>query len=263
MIWANELINEYYGWLKSKTLIIPDLSTDWVAIQTPFVGLFNDLIEIYAQKKGSNITLSDNGETFNNLELVGASISRAGERKVIADRILLNYGIQLIGNELITNTNEVNFPQKKHNFLSAIMELNDLYVLSKSTVSSIFKEDVRIYLDEKEIIYTPDFISKGSTGLEFMFDFQIAGKKSELVLKSFNTINKQSLSSFLFSWDDIKPIREKISKKKVSAVAFLNDSEKPINDEILNAFKTKNADYILWSERNSDENVIKLRPLAA
>jgi hypothetical protein len=38
-----------------------------------------------------------------------------------------------------------------------------------------------------------------------MFDFQIAGKNSELVLKSFNTINKQSLSSFLFSWDDINP----------------------------------------------------------
>ena len=182
MIWANELINEYYGWLKSKTVIIPDLSTEWVAIQTPFIGLYNDVIEIYAQKKGINIILSDNGETLNNLELVGASVSRIGERRMIAERILLNYGIQLIGNELTTTTSEVNFPQKKHNFLSAILELNDLYVLSKSTVSSIFKEDVRIYLDEKDIIYTPDFISKGSTGLEFMFDFQIAGKKSEVVL---------------------------------------------------------------------------------
>lgn len=262
MIWANELINEYYGWLKSKTVIIPDLSTEWVAIQTPFIGLYNDVIEIYAQKKGDNIILSDNGETLNNLELVGASISRTGERRMIAERILLNYGIQLIGNELTTKTSEINFPQKKHNFLSAILELNDLYVLSKSTVSSIFKEDVRIYLDEQDIIYTPDFISKGSTGLEFMFDFQIAGKKSEVVLKSFNTINKQSLTSFLFSWDDIKPVREKVSKKNVTAVAFLNDSEKPIKSDILNAFKTKNADYILWSERNSDENIYKLRKVA-
>ena len=262
MIWANQLISEYYGWLKSKTVIIPDISTEWVAIQTPFIGMYNDVVEIYAQKKGENIILSDNGETLNNLELVGASISRIGERRMIAERILLNYGIQLKGYELTTTTNEVNFPQKKHNFLSAILELNDLYVLSKSTVSSIFKEDVRIYLDEKDIIYTPDFISKGSTGLEFMFDFQIAGKKSEVVLKSFNTINKQSLTSFLFSWDDIKPIREKISKKNVSAIAILNDSEKPIKSDILNAFKSKNADYILWSERNNEENVSKLQKVA-
>ena len=91
MIWANELINEYYGWLKSKTVIIPDLSTEWVAIQTPFIGLYNDVIEIYAQKKGINIILSDNGETLNNLELVGASVSRIGERRMIAERILLNF----------------------------------------------------------------------------------------------------------------------------------------------------------------------------
>ena len=58
MIWANELINEYYGWLKSKTVIIPDISTEWVSIQTPFIGLYNDVIEIYAQKKGINIILS-------------------------------------------------------------------------------------------------------------------------------------------------------------------------------------------------------------
>jgi hypothetical protein len=262
MIWANELINEYYVWLKNKTVIIPDISTEWVAIQTPFIGLYNDVIEIYAQKKGDTIVLSDNGETLNNLELVGASISRTGERRNIAERILLNYGIQLSGKELLTTTNELSFPQKKHNFLSAIMELNDLYILSKSTISSIFKEDVRIYLDEKDIIYTPDFISKGSTGLEFMFDFQIAGKKNEIVLKSFNTINKQSLTSFLFSWDDIKPIREKISKKNVTAIAFLNDSEKPIKNDIINAFKSKNADYILWSERNNDENIEKLKPAA-
>lgn len=259
MIWANELINEYYVWLKNKTVIIPDTQTEWVAIQTPFIGLYNDVIEIYAQKKGAKIILSDNGETLHNLDLVGASLNRAGERKNIAERILLNYGIQLQGNELITESNEQNFSQKKHNFISAIMELNDLYVLSKSNVTSIFKEDIRIYLDEKQIIYTPDFISKGSTGLEFMFDFQIAGRNSELVLKSFNTINKQTLSSFLFSWDDIKPIREKVSKKNVTAIAVINDEEKPVKGEFLEALKAKKANYIIWSERYNEENIAKLK----
>lgn len=255
----NSLINDYYNWLKNKTFVQSDENTDWTAIQTPFLGLYNDVIEMYAKKSGNKIILSDNGETFNNLDLVGTSLNRTGDRRSIAERILLNYGVQLLGNELVLETTEQNFPQKKHNFLSAILELNDLYVLSKSNVASIFKEDVRTYLDSQNIIYTPNFISKGSTGLEFTFDFQIAGKNTELVIKSFNTINRQTLSSFLFSWEDIKPIRERVSKKSVTAIAVLNDEEKPIRSEYLDALNSKGANYIVWSERNSEINLIKLK----
>jgi hypothetical protein len=49
-------------------------------------------------------------------------------------------------------------------------------MMAKHTVSSLFKEDVKFYFDEQNIIYTPQFIAKGSTGIEFNFDFQIAGK---------------------------------------------------------------------------------------
>ena len=147
-----------------------------------------------------------------------------------------------------------NFSQSKHNLLSAIIEINDLYVLSKNNVSSIFKEDVRTYLDNQDIIYTPDFISKGVTGLEFNFDFQIAKKNSEIVIKSFNTINKSNLSTFLFAWDDIKPVREKTTKKEVKAIAIINNVDKEIKNEFLEALKSKNADYILWSEREEEYN---------
>ncbi len=259
MSWVNPLIHDYYNWLKTKTVVLSDEKTDWVAIQTPFIGLCNDVIEMYAQKRGERIILSDNGETFHNLELVGTSVIRAGERKNLAERILLNYGIQQNGSELLTETTVPNFAQKKHNFLSAIMELNDLYVLSKNNIASIFKEDVRTYLDSQNVIYTPDFISKGSTGLEFMFDFQIAGRESELVLKSFNTINKQTLRSFLFSWDDIKPVREKVSKKRVTAIAVLNDEEKQIKEEYLEALNAKKANYIIWSERFNEDSLLKLK----
>ena len=119
---------------------------------------------------------------------------------------------------------------------------------------AIFKEDVRNYLDSQEIIYTPDFISKGITGLEFNFDFQIAKKDREIVIKSFNTINKQNIPNFLFSWEDIKPVREKLTKKNINAIAIINDLDKEIKTEFLEALKTKNANYILWSERDSEES---------
>lgn len=247
-------MDNYYNWLREKTFIQKDTNTDWFLINTPFIGAFNDTIEIYAQKNGSQLKLSDNGETMSNLELQGLQIQGSRRRRILLDAILHNYGVKVENNDLIIETNIENFSQSKHNFLSAIIEINDLYVLSKHNVASIFKEDVRNYLESQEIIFTPDFISKGSTGLEFNFDFQIAQRDKEIVIKSFNTINKSNLPTFLFSWDDIKPVREKITKKNVNAIAIINDIDKEIKSEFLEALKSKNADYILWSERNSEKN---------
>lgn len=255
MNWVNTYVDNYYNWLREKTYVQKGESTDWFLINTPFVGAFNDTIEIYAQKNGSQLILSDNGETMSNLELQGLHIQGSKKRRNILDSILLNYGIKSNNDELTIESNLESFSQAKHNFLSAIIEINDLYVLSKHNVASIFKEDVRTYLESKDIIFTPDFISKGTTGLEFNFDFQIAKKQSEIVIKSFNTINKSNLPTFLFAWDDIKPVREKTTKKEVKAIAIINDIEKEIKTEFLDALKSKNADYILWSEREAELNI--------
>ena len=254
MNWINTYVDGYYDWLREKTVIQKGETTDWFLINTPFLGAFNDTIEIYAQKKVNKIILSDNGETITNLELQGLHIQGSKRRRYILDTILLNYGVKFSNDELIIEADFENFSQSKHNLLSAIIEINDLYVLSKNNVSSIFKEDVRTYLDNQDIIYTPDFISKGVTGLEFNFDFQIAQKNKEIVIKSFNTINKSNLPTFLFSWEDIKPVREKITKKEVKAIAIINDIDKEIKNEFIDALKSKNANFILWSEKDSDEN---------
>ncbi|WP_424493184.1 DUF1828 domain-containing protein [Salinimicrobium sp. GXAS 041] len=255
MNWVNTYVDEYYRWLRQKTVIQEGDYSEWVLIDTPFLGAFNDTIEIYAKKNGAYITLSDNGETLNNLELQGLHFQGSKKRRSILDSILVNHGVKLVEDELLLETHFDNFSQSKHNFLNAIIEINDLYVLSQHNVAGIFKEDVRAFLDKNGLIYTPDFISKGTTGLEFTFDFQIAQRNKEVVIKSFNTINKSNLPNFLFSWDDIKPVREKVTKKEVKAIAFINDVAKEVKKEFLDALTSRDAEYILWTERNTEENL--------
>lgn len=98
--------------------------------------------------------------------------------------------------------------------------------------------------------------------MEFTFDFQIAYRNKEIVLKSFNTLNKLNLPNFLFTWEDIKGVREKITGKSVIGLAVINDVEKEIQDEYLHALKSKNTDYILWSQRYKPENIDKLKAAA-
>ena len=254
----NAIIDSYYKWLREKTIIEVG-NNDWYCIDTPFMGAFNDSIEIYVKKKGGSIVLSDDGQTLNNLELQGVNIQRSKKRHEILNTIVLNYGLQKRdNNELILKTDAIHFPQKKHNFLTAILEIGDVSVLSEHNVGSIFKEDVQEYLNELGIIYTPEFISKGTTGLDFTFDFQIAKKEKEIVIKSFNSINKSTLSNFLFSWEDIKPVRHKIIQKDMYAIAMINDTDRPVGNEYLQALTSKKADFILWSERNNETNRAKI-----
>lgn len=258
MSWIDEMIDGYYQWLRKNTTT-EEGRNGWHCIDTPFMGAFNDSIEIYIQKKEDLILLSDDGETLNNLELQGVNIQGSKKRREIIDDILLNYGVKKKENsELILEANEKSFPQKKHNLLTAILEISDLSVLSKHNVLSIFKEDVRTYLDELDINYTAEFISKGATGLEFAFDFQIAKREKEIVIKSFNSINKSMLGNFLFSWDDIKPVRQRVAQKDIHAIAMINDIEKSIGEEYLKALTSKGADYILWSKKNAPVNKNKI-----
>jgi len=259
MNWIDRLIDDYYRFLRQKTVITELPSSDWIEISTPFTDVFNDTIEIYAKKSNGKIILSDDGQTLKNLELSGIEISRSQNRKEMLERILLNYGIRLENKELIAEATESTFPQKKLNLLAAISEANDLYVLAKHTVASLFREDVKAYLDEQELIYTPYFISKGSTGLEFTFDFQIAYRQTELLIKAFNTINKLNLPHFLFTWDDVKQVREKQTEKKVIGLAVINNEDREVKDEYLEALQNKGAEFILWTERNKPENIKKLK----
>lgn len=258
MNWIDNYLDEFYKFLKEKTIVKELPSSEWVEISTPFTDVFNDSIEIYVKRSNGKVVLSDDGKTMKNLELSGIEISRSEKRKEILDKILMNYGVRIENNEFITEATEKNFAQKKLNIISAISESNDLYILSKHTVSSIFREDVKQYLDDNEIIYTPHFISKGSTGLEFTFDFQIAYKKSEILIKAFNRINKMNLPHFLFTWEDVKQVRERQTEKNVVGLAIINNEEHDVKDELLEALENKNAETILWTERNKPENISKL-----
>ncbi len=259
MTWIDTAIQDYYSFLKQNTAVIQNIQSDWYVISTPFIGLFNDAIDIYCKEKDGTITLSDDGKTSRNLELIGATISRSPKRKEVIEKILLNYGIRFEDGELLVTATMKDFPQKKHNLMSAIMEISDMYLLAKQNVLSVFKEDVRTYLEEQEIIYTPHFISKGSTGLEFTFDFQIAKKDKEIVLNTFNTINKTNLSKFLFSWDDIRQTRQRVTQKELISLAVINNEEKEVKDEYLEALRSKGSDYILWTDRHKPENLKKIQ----
>ena len=256
MTWLDNAINEYVTFLKSH-LKKSDLQNGWFSITTPFLNMFNDCIEIYCRKDDDIITLSDGKETLRNLELFGVNISRSKIKKSILSSILLNYGITLQDGELIAKTSMKGFGQTKHNLICCITEISDMYMLSKPTVASAFIEDIDKFFRENKIIATPNFMSKGATGLEFNFAYQIAGMDEEILIDAFNIINRPNLAKFIFDWNDIRDARQAKARKEVRGLAIIND-EKEVDRKYLDALIAKGTDYILFSERLKPENLQKL-----
>ena len=87
MNWIDNSIKEYYDWLREKTIVTVDEQTGWSEITTPFQGLFNDNIQLYAKLEDGKLILSDDGLTLANLELVGSPVLRSPKRKEWMDMI--------------------------------------------------------------------------------------------------------------------------------------------------------------------------------
>lgn len=58
-----------------------------------------------------------------------------------------------------------------------MLEISEMEVLAQNNVATIFKEDVKSFFDKHDLVYTPQFITKGSTGIEFTFDFSLLEEK--------------------------------------------------------------------------------------
>lgn len=250
------LIDSYYKWLRSQTHLIEEDETGWTAISTPYTGIFNDGIEIYCRKHNGNWLLTDGGDALKLLEEAGVNVSRSKKRKRILQRIINNYGISVDNGELTVEATDKNFIQKKHYLLQALLEVHELEQLAEHTVKSLFKEDVESYLDEQDILYTKDVKFTGYNGLDYHFDFQVPKRDKEYVLKAANSLQKNTISSFVYSWRNVKKLRERNSSKSFDAALILNDIEHKPKTDLLDALQVEHVEIYYWSDKDRLKEVL-------
>jgi len=245
----SQLIDAYYKWLRSQTHLIEDESTGWAAISTPYTGIFNDGIEIYCKKKNGKWLLSDGGESLKLMEEIGLEISRSPKRKQILQHFINNYGILWDKDELFVEATEKNFIQKKHYLLQALLEVHELEQLSERTVKSLFKEDVESYMQQEKVLFTKDVKFTGYNGLDYHFDFQVPKFEKEYVVKAANFLQKNTISSFVYSWQNVKKVREKHIDKSFEAAVVLNDVEHEPKADLIEALELENVEVYYWSDK--------------
>jgi len=83
---------------------------------------------------------------------------------------------------------------------------------------------------------------------KFRFNFVIPASKykPERFIQAMNNPTKQKAEVLLFQWDDIRETR----KPGSTLYTFINDSEKSVSNELINALATYGVKPVLWKSRH-------------
>ncbi len=176
------------------------------------------------------------------------------KRKEIFNTLVSRVGVSYEEMELVVETNESNFAQKKHALLQAIMSVNDMFMISHNRVMGIFTEDVDKFLTEHEIYASRNIQIIGKSGLNHTFDFLLnrTKRRPEIYISAVNAISQDKVKSLLFSWNDIREVRPENSRM----VVFINDADRHINPSVDNALREYQVDCYHWSERQRSMDLL-------
>ena len=246
-------IDGYLSFLKdhSKEVVVAENISK---ITLPFLDSLNDCTEIFIVKNGNEFIVTDNGETLANLNFNGIVIKGVA-RQNIFNRIVNSYGVQIEANSLFIKATTQDLYLKKHLLLQCISKVNDMYMLSRNNVQSIFLEEIRGFFDEHDVGYVPDHRITGRSGLTANYDFAIPKSKVRpfTLIKAVNHLNKDKVKSTIFDWNDTMTSCEENSRLLV----VYNDMENSPKDDAVSALQAYGVFAHAWSQKNQILSAIK------
>ncbi len=242
-------IDNYILWLKSE-ITYTEIG-EYCEINTPFLDNNNDYLQIYVKQDGNEIYFTDDGATLNELELGGLKLTSG--RKQQLTYILNQYGVHLDGYELVLKAPANEFARKKHAFIQCLLKVNDMYMLSRTRISSIFLDDVMGFFEQREIYPVENVQFTGISGFYHNYDFVLQKTKNnpERICLAVNNASKATIGNIIFSWNDTKPSR----KNGDSQLIVLMNDQNTIGKGAEDAFESYAIKGIPWSKREEQANL--------
>jgi hypothetical protein len=245
-------LNEYTAWLRDKTSL-RQVDDEWVEITTPYLDRHNDYLQIYARRTNGKYTLTDDGYVIEDLMQSGCALDTP-KREALLKMTLAGFGVQLQDERLEVQTSVHDFPRRKHDLVQAMLAVNDMFYMARSTVESLFYEDVMAWMDLSFIRYTPTVKFTGKSGFDHRFDFVIPKSRTqpERIIQTMNTPTRTAAESLVFSWEDTRDVRPSES----TIFALINDQEREAPTKVIEALEQYELIPVLWSRRDSVQEVL-------
>ena len=169
------------------------------------------------------------------------------KRQKLLEMTVNGFGVELKNRALQVTTTDGDFALRKHSLIQTMLAVNDMFYLASPMVANLFHEDVVSWLDVHDIRHTPKVKFSGESGYDHLFDFVIPGsrKAPERIVRTVNRPNRQTAQTVAFAWLDTKAVRSPESR----AYAVLNDTDRPVSEQVLAAIRRYEVSPVVWSER--------------
>lgn len=224
---------------------------DFIEITTPFVDMHHDLIQLFFTDKKINepYILTDDGYIINELKLLGVDVTNTKKRKEFFEITLRSFGVEYNrkSDELYVTFDALEeYPRKQHLLLQCIIKISDMMLTSRNTVMSIFTEEIKVYFEEKNVIFSPDLGFMGKTGNQQTFDFVIPHTKrsNEKLIKAVNKATSNNYMNTLFPFTDVQSVRQ-----NVEFLVIANDSNSSISEKFQTSLTNWEVKILPWSTR--------------
>jgi hypothetical protein len=238
------LVEAYVDWLR-KGLSVEKLNGA-CELTTPFLDRHNDHMQVYAVKRDGRILLTDDGYILSDLRTSGLDL-RTPKRKAALDVVLNGFGVRVDGSQIVAEASQRNVGQRLHALVQAMLAVNDMFVMAQPRVAGFFWEDVRGYLDAHEVRYSARVKISGRSGFDHGIDFLIPSSRTrpERFVQAINAPTKNTIGTYLFALGDTREARGEATE----AYAFLNDQDKEIGGDVIDALEAYEVKAALWSKR--------------
>lgn len=133
---ASDLAREYAAWLKDR--LTPVEQGESGVLATPFLDPFHDGIQVYVERRSSDYILHDSGHTLDNLACLGVKIEESARRQALIQRATAGCAVRFENDRLETTATAANLPQRAHFLITAILRLNDLWMMLSRIDGQIF-----------------------------------------------------------------------------------------------------------------------------
>lgn len=246
---VHRLIANYHDWLRAGTSVRD--AGEWVEITTPFLDRHNDCLQVFLQPCENGFLLTDHGYTIDDLEFCGVSLD-TDTRKSLLSVTLNGFAVRLNGAELQVTATFENVGVRMHNLLQAMLAVNDLYVLSRSSVANVFGDDVAEWLKNANVSFERNYMVVGSSGLDYRFDFRLPPSEMQppRYLVTINSSFRAAVERTICAWVDTRSKREDDSRGYV----VYNDRSGKLSPKLRDALLTSGVQSAGFNEIESWRN---------
>lgn len=253
---ADAIKKSYIDFINQNTHV-PKIKGQITEVNTPFVNSTGEGISFDIITNQKSFTITDNGYTLWDMDLMGINLKRKSKRKDLFMSQIRYYGFELNDeNQIFKKTTKSELGQSIHDMTQLLISIYDLTYLSKANVYQQFFEDVKNYFNENtdKYIYLPAFNISGKSHLNHRFDYAFHKDKKTKLVKVYNKITKSQIESILASWLDTTEVRKfEYNDNEELRIIVSDEGYKDLSDDHMLALEAYNIKVVNFDDKEKIE----------